>query len=94
MKKFSLLVAALIAVNVAFQVLIEKNEDVTLLFNLNNVESLSDVESPFDDCIAGGPGSVSCSLEGRLEGFEGSCNVSCGGDYWSCCTIKGCHCRR
>lgn len=94
MKKVSLLVVFLIAINIAFQMLIAKNKDVILLLNLNSVESLSETESPFDDCIGGGPGSVSCKIEGKLEGFEGSCEVSCGGDYWSCCSIKGCHCRR
>lgn len=40
-------------------------------------------------CIAGGPGSTSCSME--AGGI--SCSVSCGGGYYSCCSLtSGCKC--
>lgn len=88
---FSLIIIA--AINVAIQMHIHKNSSVCHL-TLSNIESLTNIESLFDDCIAGGPGATSCSMTDGIEGIEGGGSVSCGGGYWACCSIKGCHCRK
>ncbi|HEY2737927.1 MAG TPA: hypothetical protein VGK45_05940 [Thermoanaerobaculia bacterium] len=45
-------------------------------------------------CVAGGPGSASCSVTAGAAGVTLSCSVSCGSGYFSCCTINGCHCNK
>ena len=93
MKKIILLTVVLLAINIAFQAVIKDKETTSFLIYQTDIEGLSNTESSSADCISGGPGSSSCGLDGRLDVIEGSCSVSCSGDYWSCCALDGCHCR-
>ena len=49
-----------------------------------------------DDCISGGDGSSSCSLEGDISiagsGGGVGCSVGCDDGYDACCDTDGCHC--
>jgi hypothetical protein len=43
------------------------------------------------DCISGGPGATSCSIEGNIGPGGAGCSVTCGSGY-ACCNLSGCHC--
>lgn len=86
-----LLVCMNLFVAVARQQSLYNNEP----FTLNNVETLNRSESD-DDCIAGGQGSSSCSIEGGIEivgnGVTVGCSVSCNSGYYACCGLTSCDC--
>lgn len=59
---------------------------------LDSVEVLTFGEG---DCISGGHGAKSCSVQGgiKIDGVGSSveCSVSCYDDFYACCGF-GCHC--
>ena len=61
------------------------------LFNAN-VEALARNESGgCGHCYNGGPGSTSCSISAGVDvglGISAGCSVSCGGGYYSCCSLR------
>lgn len=70
---------------------LNSQQSVTITTTITEVESLSNDEHFWDDCIAGGKGAVSCSLKGGGEadvtGGSLECEVTCSGSTYACCTL-------
>lgn len=58
------------------------------ILSMPGAQALASVE----DCIAGGSGASSCSVEAGAGGATVSCSVSCSSGY-ACCSATGCYCK-
>ena len=63
----------------------------------DNIEALSGGEDYNPYCHNGGPGSISCSIEGGINvagyGVSAKCSVSCSSGYYACCGLR-CTCKK
>lgn len=77
----------------------QQSEEVNFLSDTNNSHFsvcdiyISDINrgvgiDVLDSCMAGGPGSTSCSI----SIWQVDCSVDCSGAYYACCGALGCFC--
>lgn len=100
MKRFQTLFLAMVAFSVAFAQWAINQADSLSQITLEEIEVLSEAEVGCtqqhpNGCHAGGPGSVSCQIDGSfhvcLGGAGGACTTACDSNHYSCCGLS-CSC--
>lgn len=100
MKKYLFIVLSLVALNVALFATAQYGGASDSQKEFNTVLPMG-IGDPIDDgsdpeCYSGGVGSTDCMIEAGVTldlGVSGSCSVSCGRGYYTCCGLR-CKCKR